>query len=283
MPLISLDHDNPFPENDNCIDIGSLFVPRIDIHGPNDVVWATGEHRLRVLTPLARTDRSTAGEVDAAARELGIERAQCYRLLRRLRADRTVTALLPGPSGRRAGVRLLNKAVETTIEKAIDEFYLRPNCPTLADLMREIGRRCVAQDLALPSRKAVTQRVAALDPRELLRRRRGARHARRKLGRIAGHLTEERPLGLVQVDHTLADIMVVSAIDRRPLDRPWLTLAIDVATRVVTGFHLSLEPPSALGVALVNATRELVLPHFPCCGSSFQGGMITLEGRRSSL
>ncbi|ATR19596.1 hypothetical protein CTJ15_04370 (plasmid) [Roseomonas sp. FDAARGOS_362] len=87
----------------------------------------------------------------------------------------------------------------------------------------------------------------------------------------------------MQVDHTLADIMVVSAIDRRPLDRPWLTLAIDVATRVVTGFHLSLEPPSALGVALVNATRELVLPHFPCCGSSFQGGMITLEGHRSSL
>ena len=108
MPLISLDHDNPFPEDDNCIDIGSLFVPRIEIHGPNDVVWATGEHRLRVLTPLARTDRSTAGEVDAAAQELGIERAQCYRLLRRLRADRTVTALLPGPSGRRAGVRLLN-------------------------------------------------------------------------------------------------------------------------------------------------------------------------------
>lgn len=94
-------------------------MPRIEIHGPNDVVWATGEHRLRVLTPLARTGRSTAGEVDAAARELGIERAQCYRLLRRLRADRTVTALLPGPSGRRAGVRLLNKAVEATIEKAI--------------------------------------------------------------------------------------------------------------------------------------------------------------------
>lgn len=51
-------------------------------------------------------------------------------------ADQTVMALLPGPSGRCAGVRLLNKAVE-----AIDEFYLRPNCPTLADLVREIGRR----------------------------------------------------------------------------------------------------------------------------------------------
>ena len=88
-----------------------------------------------MLTPLARTKWSTAGEVDAAARKLGIERAQCYRLLRRLRGP-TVMALLPGPSGRCAGVRLLNKAVE-----AIDEFYLRPNCPTLADLVREIGRR----------------------------------------------------------------------------------------------------------------------------------------------
>lgn len=100
--------------------------------------------------------------------------------------------------------------------------------------------------------------MAALDPREALSRRKGARHAQRKLARIVGHLTEEQPLGLVQVDHTLADVTVVSAIDRQPLERPWLTLAIDVATRMVAGFHLSLEPPSAPSVAL--ALSRTVLP-----------------------
>ncbi len=72
-------------------------------------------------------------------------------------------------------------------------------------------------------------RLRALDQREVLRRRKGASHARRKLGRIVGRLSEEYPLGLVQVDHTLADVIAVASTDRQPLQRPWLTLAIDIA------------------------------------------------------
>ena len=45
---------------------------------------------------------------------------------------------------------------------------------------------------------------------------------------------------------------------RQPLQRPWLTLAIDVASRMVAGFYLTLEPPSALSVSL--AIQHLVQP-----------------------
>ena len=38
--------------------------------------------------------------------------------------------------------------------------------------------------------------------------------------------------------------------ERQPLGRPWLSLAIDVATRMVVGFYLSLQTPSAASVAL---------------------------------
>ena len=37
---------------------------------------------------------------------------------------------------------------------------------------------------------------------------------------------------------------------RAPLKRPWLTLAIDVFTRMIVGFHLSMDPPSRLSVSL---------------------------------
>jgi putative transposase len=233
-------------------------VGRVELHTLGDEAWLLGEERRRVLIELASCERTSTAAIRAAARQLGINQAYCYRLLRRLRADPTVTALLPRPRGRARGARLLSPDVETIIEATIDDFYLQRSCPSASELLREVERRCAARSLGAPSYKAISQRLAALDPREVLRRRKGARHARRKLGRIVGHLTEEQPLGLVQVDHTLADIMVVSAIDRRPLDRPWLTLAIDVATRVVTGFHLSLERPSALGVAL--ALSHAVLP-----------------------
>jgi putative transposase len=234
-------------------------LPRCpEIHEVDQLSWATGEHRFQVLLPLAMSDRTTASAVDLAARELGIGRAQCYRLLRRLRADPTVAALLPRSGGRSDGQRLLDPAVEIVVSKAIDEFYLDRRCPSLADLMRDIARRCAGEGLRSPSRKAVTLRVKALNRREVLRRRKGAAHARRTLGRIVGRLSEGQPLGLVQVDHTLADVMVVSQQDRQPLQRPWLTLAIDVATRMVTGLHLSLDPPSALSVALV--LSHAVLP-----------------------
>ena len=98
--------------------------------------WAIGQRRLEVLGPLVRSERRTAGAVDAAARELGIERAQCYRLLRRLRAEPTVTALLPRPGGRPVGLRLLGAAVETVIAAAINDFYLDRRCPAVSDLVR---------------------------------------------------------------------------------------------------------------------------------------------------
>ena len=67
---------------------------------------------------------------------------------------------------------------------------------------------------------------------------------------MTGSLVADYPLSLVQIDHTLVDVIVVDAETREPIQRPWLTLAIDVATRCVAGFHLSLEPPSSTGVAL---------------------------------
>jgi putative transposase len=45
-------------------------------------------------------------------------------------------------------------------------------------------------------------------------------------------------------------VVVVDREDRQPSGRPWLTLAIDVKTRTVAGFHVSLWPPSTLSVCL---------------------------------
>ena len=56
---------------------------------------------------------------------------------------------------------------------------------------------------------------------------------------------------IVQIDHTTVDVYRRrSRCTARPIQRPWLTLAIDVASRMVAGFYLSLEAPSAASVAL---------------------------------
>jgi putative transposase len=74
---------------------------------------------------------------------------------------------------------------------------------------------------------------------------------------VPGSFAVRRALQIVQIDHTLADVILVDELYRQPIGRPWITVAFDVATRVVMGFHLSLEPPSATTVALCLATACL--------------------------
>jgi putative transposase len=68
---------------------------------------------------------------------------------------------------------------------------------------------------------------------------------------VHGHAPPARhPLDLVQVDHTPVDLVLVDPVDRAPIGRPWLTVAIDAFSRCIAGFHLSLEAPSATSVGL---------------------------------
>jgi putative transposase len=88
-------------------------------------------------------------------------------------------------------------------------------------------------------------------------RREGRKAARDRFAPAVGSLEAAWPLSLVQIDHTLVDVIVVDSAKRAPIQRPWLTLAIDVYSRCVAGFHLSLEPPSATSVALCVAHAAL--------------------------
>ena len=54
----------------------------------------------------------------------------------------------------------------------------------------------------------------------------------------------------MQVDHSDADIVLVDDEGREPIGRIYLTLAFDVYSRMVTGYYLSLDPPSSTSVAM---------------------------------
>lgn len=61
----------------------------------------------------------------------------------------------------------------------------------------------------------------------------------------------------VQVDHTKADVFIVDEETRLPIGRAWLTLAMDVSSRMVTGFYLTMEAPSRLSTSLCYYTPSL--------------------------
>ena len=81
------------------------------------------------------------------------------------------------------------------------------------------------------------------------------------LGKRYGPAITGYALELVQSDHTLVDVIAVDDVYRRPIGRPWITLMIDIASRTVPGFHLTMLHPSAVSVGM--AMRHAVLPKDP--------------------
>jgi putative transposase len=54
----------------------------------------------------------------------------------------------------------------------------------------------------------------------------------------------ERPFARAHLDHTQLDILLVSSITGKPLEKPWLTLLTDAYSRRVLACYLSYDPPS---------------------------------------
>jgi putative transposase len=222
-----------------------------------DQDWELARRRLPVIRRLAETGNRTRAGVAAAAKEIGCGVTQTYELLARYLASPRLTSLLPSRRGRKHGRSMLPAAIDEIIQAATDETYLTRQKAKVTDLVREVRCRCRRAGFRPPSRGAIVRRLLALPAAEVIARRHGRKAARDRYAPATGSLEAAWPLSLVQIDHTLVDVIVVDSVTRTPIQRPWLTVAIDVCSRCVAGFHLSLEPPSATSVALCIAHAAL--------------------------
>ena len=217
----------------------------------SDEDWALALAREAVIRPLTNHAELTEGLVATASAELGISRSLVYRLVAKFRKRPQVSSLLPGKRGRKAAARALSEAAEAVVRDAIASVYLQREKPRLSDLLKEIERQCQRKGLSVPNFRTVKRRIDAIDAKEHVRKRSGAKVARDRFRPTRVLSTADLlPLERVQIDHTRIDVVVVNEGDRLPIGRPWLTLAIDVASRVVLGFSVSLEGPSVVSVAL---------------------------------
>ena len=219
--------------------------------------WQKARRRLEVIRDLAKLSERTRQDAIRAAAELNLSLSQLYKLLARYEADPKLTSLLPDRGGRAPGSRLLTPELDQVINETIEGYYLTRQCPTVSALVVEVRRRCHALGLRAPSRKAISLRLEQRPASAVIARRKGRKAARDRFAPATGSLDAPWPLSLVQIDHTLVDVIVVDSRTREPIQRPWLTLAIDVCSRCVAGFHLSLDAPSATSVALCVAHAAL--------------------------
>ncbi len=216
------------------------------------------EEAIRGLLKRHDDKRLTIGAVEETAQELGVSRSTMYRLITAYRAKGTVSSVEPRALGRRKDTLVLDAKREKLIASTIHEIYLKPERPTMTYLIEQVRARCAQKGLPRPDRRTIKARVDRIDRRTVALKRKDAKGVK-ATKTVPGQYVTSRPLEVVQIDHTEVDVFLVDETTRKTMDkRPWLTLAIDVFTRMVVGFHLSMDKPSrvSLGLCMLNAVYD---------------------------
>ncbi|MCR6662307.1 MAG: Mu transposase C-terminal domain-containing protein [Luteimonas sp.] len=212
----------------------------------------------RDLTPLNERSQVTRGELEKLAKRHGMSVRQLQRIRADFLKDPRTSTLARKPGGRPPGLNLLDPKVDGLIRHAISKHYMCREKPPKEHVV--IRAQSMARRLHLPppSRKAVLLRLNQEIGWASDLAREGGRTARHKWKPSTGGLFVSKPLDLIQIDHTPADVMVLSDDRLTVLGRPWVTVAIDVATRCVLGMYISMDPPSTVAVSL--CIEHAVLP-----------------------
>ncbi|HEY5893906.1 MAG TPA: Mu transposase C-terminal domain-containing protein [Chthoniobacterales bacterium] len=229
------------------VDEGSMR----DVADIADADWRVAEQRFAAIKPLICMVGAGRVEVEERACEVGVNAATLYRWLKRYRAYGEVAALIPLKRGWKEGRSRIPPFAEQVIEETIKKFYLTAQRPTAQKTVTEVLRQCHQRGIEAPHPSTIRARLTKITEKQRLRGRGFKEKAKNKFLPASGKMPNvDFPLAMVQIDHTPADIILVDDLHRRPIGRPWITLSMDVYSRMVTGYYLSFDPPSETSVAM---------------------------------
>lgn len=220
------------------------------------------------------------------ANEAQVSVSTIYRWLEKFSKTARVSAFLRSKRSDHGSVRL-TREVEVLIAQLVNEQVLTNQKLKISKVFRSLTILCRDLGYPIPHPNTFLNRVRRIAPLTLATKRRG-RNAALALSPIRGSIPwADTPYSLIQIDHTVVDLILVDRVHRVPLKRPWLTLSIDVNTRMVAGYYIAFDPPGVLGTGI--CISNLILPkdailarfgidtYWPCQGIP---GIIHLDNAR---
>lgn len=224
--------------------------PKVDISQISDAAWQAAEKRYEIIRPLLEISRKTLKDVEARAKEFGIHAMTIYKWIRAYEAQGRITALQVSTRSDKGSSKLL-KEVEAIIAATIESEYLTRNPKSITRICTEVAIKCENAKLPVPHCNTVRKRIDQISEEERVSRRKGKKTAAQQFTPIKGHFPgADYPLAVIEIDHTKMDIILVDDIHRRPIGRPWITLAVDIFSRMAAGFYVSFDPPGSLATGL---------------------------------
>lgn len=215
----------------------------------SDEYWRIALERFSLIKPLI--ERSTKVDVEAVAKASGNHFTTVYNWLKSYREQKSILSLVPQKRGWRESKTRLDLQSEVILKKAIEDFYLTAQKPSISKVITLITTQCSKLGINPPHPNTIRNRIKSISPYKRLRAQGEKDKARDKYSPAAMSFPgADAPLMYVQIDHTPLDIIIVDDEHRLSIGRPYLTLAIDVYSRVIVGYYLSLDAPSSISVAM---------------------------------
>lgn len=239
--------------------------------------WKEAERRYNIIKGILFT-KCSRKLMEEIGKENNTSVASLYRWKEKYESSNgKLTSLLPKHKNGGRGLSRLSEVQESIILKVINEYYLTPQRRSLAKTYEELKLRCRSKEIECPSLNTLRKRIESLSESERLKSREGKKlHDERYNPKTEHFPNGNYPLQTVQIDHTPVDLIVIDEETGEPIGRPWLTLAIDVYSRMIVGYNLGFEDPSILttGICISNAIlpKEKILKKFnietewPCWG-----------------
>ncbi len=212
--------------------------------------WSEAKNRLEIITPLLNK-QTTKDEIEDIAIKNNLHLSTIYRWIAQYKENTLLSSLLPKHLSKGGkGTLRTNEETELIIQKSINDLYLSQQKFSARKVYFDIVRRCKNARITPPSENTVRNRIAQIEEKKKIKYRESAILADRKYRNTDGMFPEGKyPLDFIQIDHTPMDIDIVDEVYRRSIGKPYLTLAIDVYSRMITGFYISLDEPSYFSVS----------------------------------
>ncbi len=236
-----------------------------DISEIEDEEYKEANRRYKAILPLLEKKLSRTDAVEYS-KKLGIHFTTLYRWQEKYKSTGTILGLISNKSGIKRGSKKLNNEVEILIRKIIENYYLTNQKPSIQSIINKILFECKKMNLTAPHSNTIRNRINEISEYEKLKKQGNKGLARTKYEPVPNKFEAEYPLQLIEIDHTPCDIILVDDENRLPIGRPWITLAIDIYSRMIVGYYLSMNAPSvtSVGMCVSNAIlpKDLLLSKF---------------------
>lgn len=221
----------------------------------SDEDWQKAQQRYLAIKPLMGDSdiriNSKDGKFEKWAQECGVSTRTLRRWIVAYESTYSIASLLDKKRGWVKGNRRLSDQMRNLIDVIIQEHYLTIQRPSVEATIRKIFKRCNELEWEKPSKNAIRYQIERIPEKEYLKKRGYRERAKNKFTPKAGQFPQVNyPLAVVQIDHTPVDIILVDDKYRKPIGRPYITLAIDIYSRMITGYYISLDAPSVTSVAM---------------------------------